>query len=89
MESSGRDGKTILKPTYPSISAISMKGLPHFNEGDKSWRCSTNRVRVQVKATFEEIGPYMQTVRPLRKSLLATETSTPNLATGNAPDFGA
>ena len=53
----GRDGKTILKPTYPSISDFH-EGLATFQQGDKAGLI--NKLgKVQVKATFEEIGPFV------------------------------
>ena len=52
----GRDGKTILKPTYPSISDFH-EGLATFQQGDKAGVLNKSG-RVQVKATFEEIGPF-------------------------------
>ncbi|MBA4026870.1 MAG: hypothetical protein C0473_01370 [Cyanobacteria bacterium DS3.002] len=52
----GRDGKTILKPTYPSISDFH-EGLATFQQGDKAGVLNKSG-KVQVKATFEEIGPF-------------------------------
>ncbi|MFA6208161.1 MAG: WG repeat-containing protein [Candidatus Obscuribacterales bacterium] len=52
----GRDGKTILKPTYWKISDFH-EGLATFQQGDKVG--VINKLgKVQVKACFEEIGPF-------------------------------
>jgi len=52
----GRDGKTILKPTYWKISDF-REGLATFQQGDKVG--VINKLgKVQVKACFEEIGPF-------------------------------
>ncbi len=52
----GRDGKTILKPTYPSISDFH-EGLATFQQGDKVGVINKSG-KAQVKAAFEEIAPF-------------------------------
>lgn len=52
----GRNGKTILEPTYWKLSDFH-EGLATFQQGDKAG--VINKLgRVQVKASFEEIGPF-------------------------------
>jgi hypothetical protein len=52
-----RDGKTILKPTYWSIGNFH-EDLATFHE-EKRAGVVNKSGKVQVKATFEEIGPYI------------------------------
>lgn len=52
----GRDGKTILEPTYWKISDFH-EGLATFQQGDKVGVINKSG-KVQVKASFEEIGPF-------------------------------
>lgn len=52
----GRDGKTILGPKYWKLSDF-QEGLATFQQGDKAG--VINKLgRVQIKASFEEIGPF-------------------------------